>query len=307
MGILAADNAKHHWQWVWSALPRQYRLLLERPVLPHETIVIGWDVGGWNCDHNPKSRDALVVLDAERHLLGRPWRGNLRSTINQSTTTEQFVRSLLALCTLDLPDTEAIKVTLAIDTPLGFSRPFIDLITTGKTVPGIGNSFENPYLHRQTEHFLFARGLSPLSPIKDMIGSQATKGLHVLGKFAPERVRCGVWSDGRFLQAIEAYPSACKRSASIEQLRSSYYQKALTQSAATRQFVAGLEHVDHQDALTCALLGWMFIHQPEKLAHPFPGVDPLEGWIFVPEDGLGRINADGQVENLPGQPVVHEL
>jgi hypothetical protein len=24
---------------------------------------IGWDVGGWNCDHNPNSRDAIVILD----------------------------------------------------------------------------------------------------------------------------------------------------------------------------------------------------------------------------------------------------
>ena len=29
-------------------------------------LFIGWDVGGWNCDKNPASRDALVVLDAGR-------------------------------------------------------------------------------------------------------------------------------------------------------------------------------------------------------------------------------------------------
>ena len=61
------------------------------------------------------------------------------------------------------------------------------------------------------------------TPIKDMIGSQATKGMHVLGRFAPIREACGVWTDGRMLRAIEAYPSACKRSACIEALRTPFY------------------------------------------------------------------------------------
>lgn len=255
-------------------------------------LFIGWDVGGWNCDYNPKSRDALVILDSERRLLGRPWRGNLRSTINESATTEDFVRRMLALCRVESVDPARIKTTLAIDTPLGFSKPFIDLITTGSTEPSIGTSSKNPYLHRQTEHFLFLNGLSPLSPIKDMIGSQATKGMHVLGRFAPERERCGVWTDGRMLQAIEAYPSACKRSDSIERLRSSFYQDTLRDGQTIRQFVSRLEHVDLQDALTCALLGWMFVYQPEQLAHPMPEVSPIEGWIFVPLDGLKRSPAD---------------
>jgi hypothetical protein len=48
-----------------------------------------------------------------------------------------------------------------------------------------------------------------------MIGSQATKGMHVLTRFAPKIVECGVWSDGSNLTAIEAYTSACKSSETI--------------------------------------------------------------------------------------------
>lgn len=33
-------------------------------------LFIGWDVGAWNCDKNPISRDALVVLDSQRNLMG---------------------------------------------------------------------------------------------------------------------------------------------------------------------------------------------------------------------------------------------
>lgn len=255
-------------------------------VITDNSIYIGWDVGGWNCDHNPKSRDAIVILDSRRRLVGRPWRGNLREAINSSQTSEQFVQCLLALCRVGPDAAEFSNATLAIDTPLGFSRPFIDLISQGRTAPSIGVSSENPYLHRQTEHYLFTRGLAPLSPIKDMIGSQATKGMHVLGRFAPVRERCGVWSDSRMLRAIEAYPSACKQSASVERLRSSFYLDYAPEDGTARHFVDGFAHVDLQDALTCALLGWMFVHQPADLLHPLADVDPIEGWIFVPLDGL---------------------
>jgi hypothetical protein len=249
-------------------------------------IFIGWDVGGWNCDYNPKSRDALVILDSGREILGQPWRGNLRSTINESANTEEFVRNLLVLCRVNDLEPETLKTTLAIDTPLGFSKPLIDLLTSDKTAPNIGLASENPYLHRQTEHFLFKMGLSPLSPIKDMIGSQATKGMHVLRRFAPTQKTCGVWTDGKLLQAIEAYPSACKQSHCVDELRTPFYEELLVDDQVARKFASGLEHVDLQDALTCALLGWLFEYKPESLAQPLPEIDPVEGWIFVPKDGL---------------------
>ncbi len=64
-------------------------------------LLIGWDVGAWNCDKNPTSRDALVVLDSQRKLVGKPWRGSLRRLINQSTDTDDFLRRLLGLCELE--------------------------------------------------------------------------------------------------------------------------------------------------------------------------------------------------------------
>lgn len=35
-------------------------------------LFIGWDVGAWNCDKNPSSRDALVVLDSCESSWGGP-------------------------------------------------------------------------------------------------------------------------------------------------------------------------------------------------------------------------------------------
>ncbi|MGN8261618.1 hypothetical protein ACLEJW_20120 [Pseudomonas sp. SMSB3] len=236
-------------------------------------IFIGWDVGGWNCDKNPASRDALVVLDKQCRILGAPWRGNLRKVINQANDSVDFIARLLALCGLEDHEYFQVPVVLAIDTPLGFSVALRELFA-GKPSGPIGNSSSNPYLFRYTERLLFERGLSPLSAIKDMIGSQATKGMHVVARFAPVIERCGVWTDTLRLRVIETYPAACKHSPAMAALR------------AVSATDTGLGHADQDDALICALLAWLFHCQPEQLVQPDPSVDLGEGWIFVLADGL---------------------
>lgn len=231
---------------------------------------VGWDVGGWNCDKNSKSRDAIVILNASLAIVGKPWRGNLRTPINEAATTGDWIAALFALCAAKRPDDDA-QITLAIDTPLGFSEAFVRLVTGLECTGPVGSSESNPYLFRQTEHFLFQRGLKPLSAIKDMIGSQATKGMHALAKFAPRVIRRGVWTDGTVLTAIEAYPSACKASATICRLRSRY---------------TPLRHDDEEDALTCALIGYLYAEQREALAGPPDTVPASEGWIWVPRDAV---------------------
>lgn len=231
---------------------------------------LGWDVGGWNCDNNGKNRDALCILDAQRIIIGKPWRGNLRQSINEATTTADWVGRLFSLCGEAAPSSP-YRAILAIDTPLWFSTTLVDLLTRQQSVATLGDSETNPYLFRRTERFLFEHGIRPLSPIKDMIGSQATKGMHVLAKFAPQVVRCGVWSDGSLLNVIEAYPSPCKRSANMQQLLAGY---------------PVLNHDDKQDALTCALIGWLFDQTPEKLISPDNSIPISEGWIWVPQDVL---------------------
>ncbi len=138
----------------------------------------------------------------------------------------------------------------------------------------MGDSQTNPYLFRETERYLFRHGLRPLSAVKDMIGSQATKGMHVLARFAPEVQRCGVWSDGGTLTAIEAYPSACKTSALVAALRKDH---------------APLGHEDKEDALTCALIAWLFACEPHLLEAPDGDIPLDEGWIWVPGDALAGV------------------
>ncbi len=233
-----------------------------------DAYYIGWDVGGWNCDKNPNSRDALCILNGERDLVGQPWRGNLRQAINQSADTSTWLAKLFALCRAPVP-VSPYQATLAIDTPLGFPQALIDLHTKAQAVAVIGESASNPYLYRCTERRLFELGLQPLSAIKDMIGSQASKGMHAVARFAPQRLRCGVWTDGTLLTAIEAYPAPCKHSALLQSMAQQYVR---------------LDHDDMNDALICALVAFLFDQSPGQLSPPGADVPEAEGWIWLPAD-----------------------
>lgn len=194
-------------------------------------------MGGWNCDKNAVSRDAIVIMDADLAVIGTPWRGNLRSAINNATNCNDWIDDLFALCKLPAP-CPSVRVVMGIDTPLGFSEQFARLITRRLVAGPVEDSATNPYLYRQAEQFLIRNGIQPLSAVKDMIGSQATKGMHVLAKFAPYVESCGVWNDGQRFQAIEAYPSACKNSARIQTMVNGW----------------SLGHQDKDDTLKCALI-----------------------------------------------------
>jgi len=230
---------------------------------------IGWDVGGWNCDKNPRSRDAIVILNQDLEIMGVPWRGNLRRLINDANTAEEWISELFMLCKADWTPSDS-KVVLAIDTPLAFSQAFTSLAVHGRQVSEpLEGSHTNPYLYRRTEQMLFAHGLRPLSAVKDLIGSQATKGMHVLAKFAPHTDSCGVWTGGVRLTAFEAYPSACKASVAVAGLRVDY---------------PALGNQDKEDALICALVAALFACQRETLWEPPDDIPVSEGWIWVPRD-----------------------
>jgi predicted RNase H-like nuclease len=109
--------------------------------------------------------------------------------------------------------------------------------------------------------------------------------MHVIAKFAPQITRCGVWSNGKTLTAIEAYPSACKGSDFIQQqLRQ--YVVAECDNSPQRFWLESLDHQDKLDALVCALIAHAFSYHPETFAAP-PGFIPVsEGWIWVPKDAL---------------------
>lgn len=253
--------------------------------MPAQRLYLGWDVGGWNCDKNPASRDALVLLDAERKPVGTPWRGNLRDCLNTAHSTHDLLERLLGLCGVQARGEE--RVVMAIDTPLALPDGLLALCR-GEPVAYLGDSQANPYLYRETERWLFARGVTPLSPIKDMIGSQATKGMHFLARFAPIIQACGQWSsDCQRLMAVEGYPSPARRSARITQLGEAHPLAPPWQPAGgTSQASLTPRQLDVRDARLCALVAWCLDHAEDVLAWPPASIPDSEGWIFVPGDAL---------------------
>ncbi len=236
---------------------------------------IGWDVGGWNCDRNRSSRDAIVILDTERRIVGTPWRGNLRQAIASAAETRDWVENLFRLCRTEPPG-ESFRAILAIDTPLGFPADFIRLVCDGEWVEPGNDSGANEYLFRRTERRLRDAGRSPLSAIKDMIGSQATKGMHAVAKFAPVVERCGVWTDGQWLVAFETYPAACRETPTVQALLRGCPQ---------------LKPDDCRDALICALIAYVFATNPGDLEPPERDAPPGEGWIWLPSESYRKASS----------------
>ena len=241
---------------------------LENCINGGNPLFIGWDVGGWNCDKNPDSRDALIVLDHTAQCIGQPFWGNLRETINGATSSVEFLSALLKLCE---PDVSAPPqhATIAIDAPLGFPEAFTGLITGGIDVGQIGHSSAtNPYLFRHTERRLVDEGITPLSAIRDMIGSQATKAMHVVARFAPRLQERGVWTDDNCLTIIETYPSLCRARRSLPTECEPSPKKGCK--------------ADIRDAKVCAKVAHAFKLSPECLEHPGDDVPESEGWIWAP-------------------------
>lgn len=230
-----------------------------------DQVFIGWDVGGWNCDKNPNSRDALVVLDGAGARIGQPWRGNLRQTLNSASTAADFLTAILTLC--KLPAEAHARATIAIDAPLGFPDAFSQLITGGAALSQIGQSAANPYLYRATERRLVAEGVTPLSAVKDMIGSQSTKAMHAVARHT-SRITPGVWSDGAHITLIETYPALCRSRA-----RGMFDDLAAATTA---------RETDILDAEVCAQIARAFVQRPDWLEPPPTDVPPAEGWIWAP-------------------------
>lgn len=248
-------------------------------------LLIGWDVGGWDCDRNSRSRDALVVLDGNRHVLGRPWRGNLRRTINDAATTAQWIDRLLALCGVGT-EVPRSRCVLAIDAPLGVADAFRALVDGRAPVEDVPASDSNPYLYRETERFLMAGGHRPLSAVKDMIGSQSTKAMHALARFTPDRRGAGVWSGPGGHESIEAYPAVARKSGRVQRMLDRYVHAIGVDGQ--RMLDPAFEYADHEDALLCALVAWLFVHERDALAGPAEMVPAAEGWIWVPGDALAE-------------------
>lgn len=243
------------------------------------TLFIGWDVGAWNCEKNGKSRDALVILNAKAEPVGNAWRGNLRDTFASCNSLPELLQAIGTLCQFTYQNNQS--VVMAIDTPLGFSNGLLALLQGTASTNRFTASSDNPYLFRETERFLFTHGYKPLSAVKDMIGSQATKGLHLLRKFGLKPDNAALWRS-ETVTAFESYPSVLKKSALV--------QRHIEKLQQNPQWPGW--HDDCKDAAYCAIAALLYHQQPHSLATPYFDAS-FEGWIYVPKDCLSRTGSNG--------------
>ncbi len=241
-------------------------------------LFLGWDVGAWNCDRNRESRDALCALEMGKSgpvLVGKPWRGNVRDLLvahNGSTLVDAL------LLRLDVAADTRRHLTVAIDTPLGWPRRMIELVTSGAVVDVPPEADKNPYLFRTQDLTLFAKGHRPLSMVRDMIGSQSTKGIHFLQRARLIPVASGVW--GReFTVAIETYPAAAVRDVEVARLTTELFGELIGRESQQR---SDAWQADIRDAITCALVALLHRCRPERLEAPGEAADATEGWIWLP-------------------------
>jgi hypothetical protein len=242
-------------------------------------IFLGWDVGAWNCDRNRESRDALCALEMGGSgpvLVGTPWRGNLRDLLVAHAGHDlvgDFLRRL------DVGADEARHVTIAIDTPLAWPRRMLELVTVGTSIDVPPEADNNPYLFRMQELALFCREQRPLSVVRDMIGSQSTKGIHFLHRAKLARMAVGVWGLGS-MTAIETYPAAAVADLEVARLSALLLADLLGKQ---RQARNDAWQADVRDAITCALIAMLHRRRPDRLAAPGPEAEPAEGWIRLPK------------------------
>lgn len=235
-------------------------------------LYIGWDVGGWNCDRNPRSRDALSAISISPQgivSVGTPWRGNLREILCGENVVGRMVEIL------GVPIDQVEKIVIAIDTPLAWPVAAVELITGGATTSVPAAASHNPYLFRRSEIIFAERGKQALSPVRDMIGSQSIKGLHFLKVARLRSRRLGVWeSEGGTprVSAIECYPSACRRSLILKQV--------------LRHIPLDTQSPDIADATCAAGIAWLFENREAALLPPPKDYDPREGWIWTPSDSF---------------------
>jgi hypothetical protein len=245
-------------------------------------LFVGWDVGGWHCDNNQKSRDALVAIGVRNGtvvMVGQPWRGNLRSLL-VAKSGSALVSAFLDLCGVQ---TDLVtEVFVAIDTPLGWPSAMMRLALGGPTSVVSAADGENPYTRRATELALVQRGHSPLSAVRDMLGSQSTKGIHFLRAAGLEEVSCGVWrktdASVRTVTAIETYPAVALQSDRVRRLQA----EVLSRPGCHLGVPGRPLHEDIRDALACALVAHLFAEGSAFVELPPPGVPVGEGWIILP-------------------------
>lgn len=184
---------------------------------------------------------------------------------------------MTGLCGVKVDGAE--EVHLAIDAPLGWPEAMVELVTRGqiRTVPS--KDGQNPYTRRATELDLVRQGHSPLSTVRDMIGSQSTKAIYFLNRAGLQAQTDATWSrqSPGYVTAFETYPAVALKSTACAAVHGPLMSALLSSHA-----IRPKAHDDLRDALACAVVAFLAATRPDQIQWPPADYPAPEGWIILP-------------------------
>jgi hypothetical protein len=261
----------------------------------HPVLAVGWDVGGW---HGTKQAVAVALLEGD--ILRWQGRPALFSIANLHESGGSAV-DLTRLAWPEAPDDvlDRYRVTIAIDSPLGFPEMFAQVLVSDD-VPKVEAStfYENPLAFRECDRWVYRTfGKRPLSASFDKLGNNAVVAIIHARKWsqlqgfqiAPQH---GQEPGDRTI--IEVYPALVKRADTVDRRCYERFGRLLPTELepGTDQYDAaicavlaasyGVTQLDDTSDLPSLMLppdsiprstlkdeGWIYAVPPEWLRSPF--------------------------------------
>ncbi len=291
------------------------------------TYYVGWDVGAWGCAKTmfaASSQDCITILGEDGKLLFA-WMGNicdynqtssliglLNSLIKENKknpSNKNIIINLIKKVDKDkdekyIKDTD--KLIIAVDAILGMPKQALRLFQLNETIGAKEGDLLNSdgdllnsddewktFVFRLVERNLHHK--SPLSVLKDMLGSQSTKALFTLKRWGfTWSEESFIWKNGDNI-ALETYPSAASSNViKIVNEELQLVEGSEIKYGSKEQYIAKLDAkidddekrwLDLNDSLICANIAKEFVKNENELCHPSDNeIDDAkqEGWIWLP-------------------------
>ena len=275
-------------------------------------ISIGWDVGGWYGDKN-----ACTVMEYQNGTIRQQppilfdFRGNDSVYDLDSITTNKILEPVKRY--LDSQDVN-VKIIIAIDAPLSFSKNFKLLVDRKIDVRNFSNIKKNNSIaFRTTEILINNEFKNCLSPVFDSIGNPTTLAQLVMLKLKSKRFKYipvdsidydSIESSNRIV--LEVYPGILRNSIyySNTSIIDSTGHFSSEKYEPCKKYYSDLgsgskpksSEMDEYDSMLCSMLGISFaksFYGDQNNEIPLPEMETnidskfvsdaaQEGWIFYP-------------------------
>lgn len=245
--------------------------------MSNDIISIGWDVRGWQ-----SKQQATAVLKVSIESNKYEWLGVSELFSFTQGLKPSFDQLLCPAVGEDLYQQllRQKKITLAIDSPLGFSQDYINLLQGKNTNINVPSSeIENTLAYRDCERWVAKNyDKKPLSGAFDKLGNNATLAMSLTENLKRDDfVLVPQNTNHAHRSIIEVYPGICKSGKQRVSPAISSIARILPSEV--------IPGTDQYDAAICAVIGALYSGGSEVL--DLPMLEPIpktinlkEGWIY---------------------------